>query len=140
MPVSEVETVLVRRHCSADASVMPHFVCITPHSTPDRAVEDTNPICWYIYDDLNDDRHVPPGPPPPEDWGGFSPLPWGWSPRPEPWGQVQALAVILQGVSVMPEHAPVRQELHDMARRALEQAVEALGDGVQLVEKELATQ
>jgi hypothetical protein len=33
----------------------------------------------------------------------------------------------------------MRQELYDMARRALEQAVEALGDGVQLVEKELAT-
>jgi hypothetical protein len=126
-----------RRRQEAEGKAMPHVICITPRSTLDNAVENTNPICWYLYDDKVVDPNRRPGPPPPEDWGGFNPIPWGWGPQPEPWGQIQALAVILQGVSAMPERAPMRQELHDIARRALEEAVEALGDGVQLVEKEL---
>ena len=110
-------------------------VCITPRSTPTRAVADTNPICFIIYhDDLPPQL---PFPPPPEDWGGFNPLPWGWGVRPEPWGQIQALGVILQGISALPERNSVRQELHDTARKALEAAVEELGDGVHLVEEEV---
>ena len=93
------------------------------------------PICFLLYTDLVDEERNWPGPPIPEDYG-FTPVTWGWTPRPEPWGQIQALGAILQGIALLPEQHRARQELYDVARRALETAVEELGDGVQLVAKE----
>jgi hypothetical protein len=116
-----------------------HYVCITPRSTPDSAVQDTNQICHFIYEDTVIPEWRPPLPDPPPELGGFNPVPWGWRPRSEPWGQIQALGLILQGISLMPKQAPMRTELHDIARRVLEDAVEALGEGVQLVERDLST-
>ena len=70
-----------------------HTVCITPRSTKTEAIVDTNKICLVLGWDLTDLREVPLRPPPPEDMGGFNPVPWESRPRSGMGGQVQSLGL-----------------------------------------------
>jgi hypothetical protein len=53
-------------------------------------------------------------------------------PRPEPWKQIGALTTIVELTALLPERLAMRDELRNLATRALEAAVADLGDDVTL--------
>ena len=108
---------------STEDVVAVHYLCVQHKS--DEAVQDTTkPVCFVVYYDVEPPPFIPENPQPPE------------GPRPEPWVHIQALGTILQAISSLSERAPMRRELYDMARGALETAVAELGDGAELVTRE----
>lgn len=70
-------------------------------------------ICFPIYIDEELPPHVP---------------------GPDPYEHLKALGTIVQLASSLSELTPLRQELVDVAQRALETAVEGLGEGAELVD------
>jgi hypothetical protein len=94
-------------------------LCIPIHRSPGTALLNQHEFCIPI-----DLQYVPRdriGPPiPPED----------------PFLHLQALGTIAQLAASLSDRIPMRQELVEVATRALESAVAGLGDGFHLVESE----
>lgn len=100
-----------------------HYLCYRHKS--DEAVLDTSaPVCFVVYYDVEIPSFAPEDPHPPE------------GPQPEPWVHIQGLGTVLQALSSLPERAPLRRELHQLAREALQTAVAELGDDAQLITQE----
>ncbi len=94
---------------------MPQYtICLPVRRDPDRAFLNARRICFPIYLDV-EVPHLPPG---------------------DPFGHLKALGTIAQLAGSLSDATPMRQELVDVAQRALEAAVAGLDEDAELVDSE----
>lgn len=91
---------------------MKYQICLPTHREKDRAFLSRERVCFTIYIDQRRQGPIPPD---------------------DPEAHLNALANIAQLAQSLSDLTPLHQELNDIAQKALQSAVDGLGEGAELV-------